>query len=408
MEAGKNTLQLLLQSWREEQLQIASNVIVPQSSTELSFNAINDRFSLVHPRTAFSRNRSHLLIGGLDISYFGEQGKTTTTNDNDDEAVAVYVILKYTTSVSSSSSSQVVVVHRAHKWFTLRFPYIPSYLAFREVDPMLELISTQLQSHPELKPDVLLVDGNGQWHERKAGIASFVGVKTGIPTIGVGKSFYSIDGSMKKENVLRDVRMAMREWYDTVVVMGEGMERADNDDSTTLSNQWACNRHQQHTLVLDTVSIPTGASVSDEVTSILEVPVDDIILASISQFANGIAIPMKGGAIETSQSNEVLAYALVGHGGNTPRLFKHKQHHASMSPSTTAARGSKNPIYISVGSHISLIDAVVLCSKLCISRIPEPIREADLYGRHLVREKQQQHEAINPHDGSVNFCFDGR
>ena len=392
MGDGKTNLQLLLQSWREEQLRIASNVIIPQSSTELSFNAIassHGRFSLVHP---LSSNNSHLLIGGLDISYFGEQGKTTTTNDNDDEAVAVYVILQYTTSASSSASPQVAIVHRAHKWFTPRVPYIPSYLAFREVDPMLELISSQLQSHPELKPDVLLVDGNGQWHERKAGIASFVGVKTGIPTIGVGKSFYSIDGIMKKEDVLRDVRKAMREWYNTVVVMGEGMDRADNDDSTTLSYQWACSRHQQHTLVLDTVPIPTGASVSDEVTSIPEeVPVDDVILAFISQFANGIAIPMKGCAIENS-SNEVLAYALVGHGGNTPKLFKQKQYHLAMSTSTTGARGSKNPIYISVGSHISLIDAVVLCSKLCITRIPKPIREADLYGRHLVREMQQQQQ----------------
>jgi len=135
--------------------------------------------------------------------------------------------------------------------------------------------------------------------------------------------------------------------------------------------------------------------VSDEVTSIPEeVPVDDVILAFISQFANGIAIPMKGCAIENSsnKSNEVLAYALVGHGGNTPKLFKQKQYHLAMSTSTTGARGSKNPIYISVGSHISLIDAVVLCSLLCITRIPKPIREADLYGRHLVREMQQQQQ----------------
>jgi deoxyinosine 3'endonuclease (endonuclease V) len=110
--------------------------------------------------------------------------------------------------------------------------------------------------------------------------------------------------------------------------------------------------------------------------------IDDNILASLSQISNGIAIPMKGCAVG-NDSREILAYALVGHGGrkNTTKISTHKSHAA-----TESAQGSKNPIYISVGSHISLTDAVILCAEVCITRIPEPIREADLYGRKLVRE----------------------
>lgn len=373
MDAEENSRHRLVQSWREVQLQISSNVIVPIDHAVTIPSQLpthHGRFRMVHPRTSLSSSTSpqQLLIGGLDVSYFGEQGNSTT---DDDKAIAVYVILKYTTNAWTSPQ----VVHRSHKCFHLRYPYIPSYLAFREVEPMLELISSQIQSLPDLKPDVLLVDGNGQWHERKAGIASFVGVKTGIPTIGVGKSFYSIDGIMQKADVFRDVRWALSEWYDTMIVMGGG----NNNDGHDINDNGG-SRHCG-TLILDTVAIPTGALNNAD-------KIDDNILASLSQISNGIAIPMKGCAIG-NDSREILAYALIGHGGrkNTTKISTHKKHHTAAA--TESAQGSKNPIYISVGSHISLIDAVILCAEVCITRIPEPIREADLYGRTLAREMRR-------------------
>ena len=423
MDANENTLQLL-QSWRETQLQISSSVIIPHdNSSKLSCqgNTSCGRFRLVHPPPLLSIDNSPLLIGGLDTSYFNKHGSSTTDDEN---AIAVYVILKYyddtsasTSTSSSTSSSLPQVVHRSHKCFTAPIPYIPSFLAFREVDPMLELISSQIQSYPELKPHVLLVDGNGQWHERKAGIASFVGVKTGIPTIGVGKSFYSMDGgcTMKKEDVLRNVRMAVQDWYDTMVVCTggeeEGKDGHENNiivDTTTLLPKimWTTrsSRQQQQTniLIVDTVIIPTtDSSANNEGTSTQDIPVNDIVWTSLSQFANGFAIPMKGGAMINSSNNseEILAYALVGHGGKAFKVFKHnqrqqrqQQHAATTTTEPSVSRGSKTPIYISVGSHIALVDAVALCSQLCITRIPEPIREADLYGRKLVRERLLQQQ----------------
>lgn len=67
-----------------------------------------------------------------------------------------------------------------------RFPYIPGYLAFREGPAFLD-------AYQKLKtrPDATLIDGNGIAHPRKMGLASFVGVKLDICTIGCAKQpFY--------------------------------------------------------------------------------------------------------------------------------------------------------------------------------------------------------------------------
>ncbi len=62
------------------------------------------------------------------------------------------------------------------------FPYIPSYLAFREM-PALEAVLDMM----DLSDSLLLVDGQGILHPRGFGIACHVGVSLGIPTIGVAK-----------------------------------------------------------------------------------------------------------------------------------------------------------------------------------------------------------------------------
>jgi deoxyribonuclease V len=71
-------------------------------------------------------------------------------------------------------------------------PYIPTYLAFREL-PVIERLMKKL----DIEPSVLLVDGNGILHPYKMGIASHVGVKLGVPTIGVAKS--QLCGKMKND-----------------------------------------------------------------------------------------------------------------------------------------------------------------------------------------------------------------
>jgi deoxyribonuclease V len=63
------------------------------------------------------------------------------------------------------------------------FPYIPTYLSFREM-PALEAVLDQV----DLSDTLLLVDGQGILHPRGFGIACHVGVSLGVPTIGVAKS----------------------------------------------------------------------------------------------------------------------------------------------------------------------------------------------------------------------------
>lgn len=62
------------------------------------------------------------------------------------------------------------------------FPYVPGFLAFREVPALLDAWA-QLP----LKPDILVVDGHGIAHPRRMGIASHFGVLAQQPTIGSAK-----------------------------------------------------------------------------------------------------------------------------------------------------------------------------------------------------------------------------
>ena len=70
----------------------------------------------------------------------------------------------------------------------VRFPYVPGYLAFREI-PAIKLAFEQL---PE-KPDVLIMDGQGIIHPRKMGVASHFGLLENIPTIGCASLIEPVD-----------------------------------------------------------------------------------------------------------------------------------------------------------------------------------------------------------------------
>jgi len=73
----------------------------------------------------------------------------------------------------------------------IKFPYVPTYLAFRELPIFLEVYKNL-----NTKPDLLLVDGNGILHPLKLGIASHIGVILDMPTIGAAKKLLlgEIDG----------------------------------------------------------------------------------------------------------------------------------------------------------------------------------------------------------------------
>ncbi|MEZ5560335.1 MAG: endonuclease V [Pseudomonadales bacterium] len=65
----------------------------------------------------------------------------------------------------------------------LDFPYVPGLLSFREVPVLLKVlrrVTTQVQG--------FICDGQGIAHPRRLGLASHLGLITGVPTVGCAKS----------------------------------------------------------------------------------------------------------------------------------------------------------------------------------------------------------------------------
>lgn len=103
-------------------------------------------------------------VAGVDIG-FEDDGEVTR---------AAVVVL---------SLPELAVVDQALVRAPTRFPYIPGLLSFREIPATLEAIAALT-----IKPEMLLMDGQGIAHPRRLGVASHLGLVTGIPSIGVAKT----------------------------------------------------------------------------------------------------------------------------------------------------------------------------------------------------------------------------
>ncbi|MBS3812909.1 endonuclease V [Candidatus Bipolaricaulota bacterium] len=79
------------------------------------------------------------------------------------------------------------------------FPYIPGYLSFRELPVLLDLLEMVSGEHEVASP--IFVDGNGELHPRRAGLATHLGVVLDQPTIGVAKSLLCGEVSTKPPQV---------------------------------------------------------------------------------------------------------------------------------------------------------------------------------------------------------------
>ncbi len=105
-------------------------------------------------------------VCGLDCSYSGKGRRG--------RMIAGAVVLRFRTWESIDSS----VVEGE-----VPFPYVPGLLSFRELPLLLEALEGLKEP-----VDLAFVDGAGIAHPRRFGLASHLGVVTGLPSIGVAKS----------------------------------------------------------------------------------------------------------------------------------------------------------------------------------------------------------------------------
>lgn len=100
-------------------------------------------------------------IVGVDASY------------HDDKAWAAAASIE----VEGLSVREIAVVR-----VRVDFPYIPTYLAYREL-PAIEDAVRRLTK----RPDAVMVDGHGRLHPAEFGVACHVGLRLDVPTIGIAK-----------------------------------------------------------------------------------------------------------------------------------------------------------------------------------------------------------------------------
>ncbi|MGN9790152.1 endonuclease V [Streptomyces sp. OZ13] len=104
------------------------------------------------------------LVTGVDVAY----------DDDRDVVAAAAVVL---------DAATLAVVEEATAIGRITFPYVPGLLAFREIPTVLAALESLTAG-----PGLVVCDGYGRAHPRRFGLASHLGVLTGLPSIGVAKN----------------------------------------------------------------------------------------------------------------------------------------------------------------------------------------------------------------------------
>ncbi|QNS03134.1 endonuclease V [Streptomyces xanthii] len=102
-------------------------------------------------------------VTGIDVAYDDERGVVA----------AAAVVL---------DAATLDVVEEATAVGRVAFPYVPGLLAFREIPAVLGALEAL-----DAAPGLVVCDGYGLAHPRRFGLASHLGVLTGLPTVGVAK-----------------------------------------------------------------------------------------------------------------------------------------------------------------------------------------------------------------------------
>ncbi|KAG6546256.1 hypothetical protein Mapa_012295 [Marchantia paleacea] len=172
-----DTLSALKGVWTREQEVLKSRLVLQDDfSWALGAKVSDSNESLdlkISPENEGNRLR---YVGGVDLSF---------SKSDPSFACGALVVLDFDT---------LEVVYEDFCTVQLTMPYIPGFLAFRESPVILNLLDRVARKEKEFYPQLLMVDGNGILHPRGFGLASHLGVLADIPTIGVGKNLFHVDG----------------------------------------------------------------------------------------------------------------------------------------------------------------------------------------------------------------------
>ena len=113
------------------------------------------------------------IVAGVDIAYWKEK--------ENEMAVCCIVVIDI---------KQKNIIEKQHSVGEIRFPYLPGCLAFREL-PLIMETAKKLNTKPEL----FLFDGNGILHPRGMGLATHASFYLEVPTIGIAKKYFSVEGA---------------------------------------------------------------------------------------------------------------------------------------------------------------------------------------------------------------------
>ena len=111
------------------------------------------------------------FVAGVDLAYW---------NKGDEEyAVCCIVVIDFHTHE---------IVEKQHYSGKIEVPYMPGFLAFRELPLILKTVGVL-----DTSPDIFIFDGNGYLHPRHMGIATHASFYLNKPTIGIAKTYFRVD-----------------------------------------------------------------------------------------------------------------------------------------------------------------------------------------------------------------------
>jgi len=213
----------LLQSEEESVADILASI---DRECDLLINKWKAEQRFLKSRMLFTEDAKFLenvhLVGGVDISFPKDKNDLVS-------ACVCLVVLSY---------PELKLKYRKCEMVHLTSIYIPGYLAFREVEPIQKLCEELLQQNQELYPQIIFVDGNGLLHPMKFGLACHLGVVLNVPTVGIAKKLFHVDGlekSVVMKNAFKSRLLRKGDTYDLVsesnFVYGTALRSTDHSSN---------------------------------------------------------------------------------------------------------------------------------------------------------------------------------